>query len=94
MRDWISDMAYVAWKDKLRYIDFIGERGFSKRISPFQEIVESKGWHLFCEHKTLGFVDVVNEFHVNMVGTKDKVVYVKGKWISFGREKLEQTYNL
>ena len=29
-----------------------------------------------------------------MVGMKDKVVYVRGKWISFGREKIDQTYNL
>ena len=29
-----------------------------------------------------------------MVGMKDKVVYVRGKWISFGREQIDQTYNL
>ena len=28
--DWVSDMAYIAWKDKLQHIDFIGERGFNK----------------------------------------------------------------
>ena len=42
-RKWISDMAYVAWKDKLQYKDFIGERGFSKWISQFQEIGKNKG---------------------------------------------------
>ena len=49
---------------------------------------------MFYEHKALGFVDVVKEFYTNMVGMKDKVVYVKGKWISFGREQIDQTYNL
>ena len=29
-----------------------------------------------------------------MVGMKDKAVYVRGKWISFGREQIGQTYNL
>ena len=74
--------------------DFIGERGFSKLISPFQEVIESKGWHLFYEHKTPRFVDVVKEFYANMVGMKDKTVYVRGKWISFNREQIDQTYNL
>ena len=86
--------AYVAWRDKLQDIDFIGERGFNKWISPFQEVIESKEWHLFCEHKAPGFVDVVKEFYANMVGMKDKTVYARGKWISFNKEQIDQTYNL
>ena len=74
--------------------DFIGERGFNKLISPFQEIIESKGWHLFYKHKAPRFVDVVKEFYANMVGMKDKTVYIRGKWISFSREQIDQTYNL
>ena len=87
-------MAYVAWRDKLQHRDFIGERGFSKWISPFKEIVESRGWHLFCGHKALGLVDAVKDFYANMVGMKDKAVYVRGKWISFEKEQIYQTYNL
>ena len=41
--DWVSDMAYIAWRDKLQHKDFIGERGFNKWVSPFQELIESKG---------------------------------------------------
>ena len=55
-------MAYIAWRDKLQHKYFIGERGFNKLVSPFRELVESKGWHLFCEHKAPGFVDAVKEF--------------------------------
>ena len=29
-----------------------------------------------------------------MVGMKDKIVYIIGKWISFSREQIDQTYNL
>ena len=29
-----------------------------------------------------------------MVGMKDKTVYVRGKWISFNRGQIDQTYNL
>ena len=74
--------------------DFIGERGFRKLISPFQEVIESKGWHLFYEHKAPGFVEVMKEFYANIVGIKDKTVYVRGKGISFSREQIDQTYNL
>ena len=37
---------------------------------------------------------MVKEFYANMVGMKDKTVYVKGKWISFNREQIDHTYNL
>ena len=33
--DWVSEQAYVTWRDKLQHKDFIGEIGFSKLISPF-----------------------------------------------------------
>ena len=65
--------------------DFIRERGFNMLISPFQEVIESKGWHLLCKHKAPGLVDMVKEFYANMVGMKEKTVYVRGKWISFNR---------
>ena len=29
-----------------------------------------------------------------MVGMKEKIVYVRGKRISFSREKIDQTFNL
>ena len=45
--DWVSDMAYIAWKDKLQYKNFIREKGFNKWVSLFQDLIESKGWHLF-----------------------------------------------
>ena len=78
----------------MQHGDFIGEKGFSKWISPFQEVIGSKGWHLLCEHKASGFIDVVKEFYANMVGMKDKTVYVREKLISFNREHIDQIYNL
>ena len=50
--------------------------------------------HLFCEHKAPRVVDMVKEFYSKMVGMKEKTVYVIGKWISFSREKINQTFNL
>ena len=37
---------------------------------------------------------MVKEFYANMVGMKDKAVYIRGTWIPFGREQIDQTYNL
>ena len=37
---------------------------------------------------------MVKEFYSNMVGIKDNAIFVKGKWISFSREQIDQTYNL
>ena len=37
---------------------------------------------------------MVKEFYSNMVGMKDKTVYVRGKGISFSREQIDSTYNL
>ena len=76
--DFVSECAYLAWKDKLQHKDFIGERGFSKLISPFVETIEKRGCHLFCEHKARGFMDVVKEFYSNMVGLKEKTCLVRG----------------
>ena len=71
-----------------------GLQGFNKLISPFLETIEKKVWHLFCEHKALGFVDVIKECYSNMVGLREKTCYVKGKWISFSKEKINETLNL
>ena len=37
---------------------------------------------------------MVKEFYTNMVGIKDSTVFVRGKWISFSKEQIDQTYNL
>ena len=29
-----------------------------------------------------------------MVGMKEKTMYVKGKWISFSKKNIDQTFNL
>ena len=57
-------------------------------------MIEQKEWHLFCEHKAPSFVDVVKEFYSNMVGLREKTCYVRGKWISFSGEKINETFNL
>ena len=44
--------------------------------------------------QALGFIDVVKEFYSNMLGLREKTFYVIGKWISFSRKKIYETFNL
>ena len=37
---------------------------------------------------------MVKKFYLNMVEMKEKTVHVRGKWISFSRENIGQTFNL
>ena len=37
---------------------------------------------------------VIKVFYANMVEVREKTVYVRGKWISFSREKINETFNL
>ena len=39
-------------------------------------------------------MDVVREFYSNMVGLREKTCFIKGQWISFNREKIDETFNL
>ena len=39
-------------------------------------------------------MDVVKEFYSIMVGLKEKTCFVRGQWISFIREKIDEIFNL
>ena len=57
-------------------------------------MIEKRGWQLLGEHKAPSFVALVKEFYANKVGVKGKMVCVRGKWISFSKEKINETLNL
>ena len=57
-------------------------------------MIEKRGWNLLSEHKPVRFVVVVREFFANLVGKKEKMRYIRGKWISFDGEEINKTYNL
>ena len=74
----ISNEAYSFWEKNLSDKGLIRERGFGVFISPFVEIIEKRGWSLFCKHKQLGFVVLVREFYANMVDMKEDLVFIRG----------------
>ena len=49
--DFVSEEAYSIWKKYYAGKGFVGERGFSKLISPFKELIEQRGWGNFCKHQ-------------------------------------------
>ena len=57
-------------------------------------MIEKRGWQLLGEHKAVAFVALVKEFYANMVGVRGKTVCVRGKWIYFSKEKINETFNL
>ena len=75
-------------------MEFVGERGFGKLISPFSEVIEKKGWGFFCEHKVSGFSALAREFYANMVGMKEDSVYVRGVWVPFGHRRINEMFKL
>ena len=58
------------------------------------EMLEKRGWKILSKHKAPGFVALVKEFYANMVGVEGQNVYVRGKWVSFSREKINELFNL
>ena len=70
---------------------FVRERGFSKLISLFYEIIEKRGWEFFCSHKAPGFFALPREFYANMVGMREDSVYVRGVWVPFGHKRICHT---
>ena len=74
MSEFVSYSAFVLWEKNLKEKDFIVERGFNGLISPFIKVIEKRGWQLLCEHKAPGFMALVKEFYVNMVGVREKIV--------------------
>ena len=91
----ISDEAHGLWKKVYFDKSFVGERGFGKLISPFSEAIEKRGWGLFCEHKAPGFATVVREFYANLVGMReDNTVFVRGVWVPFGAQKINEVFKM
>ena len=83
----ISDEAYFFWKKNLSDKGFIEERGFGTFISQFVEIIEKRGWSLFCKNKPPRFAVVVKEFYSNMIDMREDSVYVRGEgspWVMKG----------
>ena len=92
--EFVSKEAFSIWKKYYSGKGFVGERGFSKLISPFKELIEQRGWGNFCKHQKSRYAAVVREFYSNLVGMKDNSVYVRGVWVPYGAKTINEMYGM
>ena len=90
----MSEEAFSIWKKYYAGKGFIEERGFSKLISPFKELIEQRGWGNFCKYQKSGYAVVVREFYSNLVGRKDNSVYIRGVWVPYGAKTINEMYGM
>ena len=57
-------------------------------------MIEKRGWETLCAHRRAGYAVVVREFYSNMVGRKDNTVYVRGVWVPYGAQAINQVYGM
>ena len=92
--DFVSEEAHSNMWKYYANKGFVAERRFKNPITPFKELIEKRGWETLCAHRRAGYVAVVKEFYANLVGRKDNTVYVRGVWVPYGAQAINQVYGL
>ena len=92
--EFVSEEAFSIWKKHYAGKGFVGEKGFNQLISPFKELIEQRGWGKFCKHQKSGYAAVVREFYSNLVGRKENSVFVRGIWVPYGAETINEMYGI
>ena len=57
-------------------------------------MIEKRGWETLCAHRRAGYAAIVREFYSNLVGRKDNTVYVRGVWVPYGAQAINQVYGM
>ena len=94
VEDFVSDEAYSNWRKHYANKGFVAERRFKNPITPFMELLGKRGWETLCVNRRSGYAAVVREFYSNMVGRKDNTVYVRGVWVPYGAQAINQVYGM
>ena len=94
IEDFVSEEAYSNWRKHYAGKGFVAERRFKNLITPFKEMIEKRGWETLCAHRRAGYAAVVREFYSNLVGRKDNTVYVRGVWVPYGAQAINQVYGM
>ena len=94
IEDFVSEEAYSNWRKNYVGKGFVAERRFKDPITPFKEMIEKRGWETLCAHRRVGYAVVVREFYSNLVGRKENTVYVRGVWVPYGAQAINQVYGM
>ena len=92
--DFVSEEAHSNMRKYYANKGFVAERRFKTPITPFKELIEKRGWGTLCAHRRAGYAAVVREFYSNLVGRKDNTVYVRGMWVPYGAQAINQVYGM
>ena len=92
--DFVSEEAHSNMRKYYANKGFVAERRFKTPITPFKEMIEKRGWGTLCVHRKAGYAAVVREFYSNLVGRKDNTVYVRGVWVPYGAQAINQVYGM
>ena len=92
--DFVSEEAHSSMRKYYANKGFVAERRFKTPITPFKELIEKRGWGTLCAHRRAGYAAVVREFYSNLVGRKDNTVYVRGVWVPYGAQAINQVYGM
>ena len=92
--DFVSEEAHSNMRKYYANKGFVAERRFKTPITPFKELIEKRGWETLCAHRRAGYAAVVREFYSNLVGRKDNTVYVRGVWVPYGAQAINQVYGM
>ena len=94
VEDFVSEEAHSNMRKHYANKGFVAERRFKNPITPFKEMIEKRGWETLCAHRRAGYAVVVREFYSNLVGRKDNTVYVRGVWVPYGAQAINQVYGM
>ena len=94
VEDFVSEEAHSNMRKHYANKGFVAERRFKTPITPFKEMIEKRGWGTLCAHRRSGYAAVVREFYSNLVGRKDNTIYVRGVWVPYGAQAINQVYGM
>ena len=94
VEDFVSEEAYSNWRKHYAGKGFVAERRFKNPITPFKEMIEKRGWETLYADQRAGYATVVREFYSNLVERKDNTVYVRGVWVPYGAQAINQVYGM
>ena len=90
----ISQEAERLYHEPLCNRSFVLERGFPTSNAFFNFTIQTRGWKTLCAPLTLGGALVVREFHSNLRFRVGTTVFVRGTWVDFGAQTINQIYQL
>ena len=82
------------YNSSLRTRKVIPKRGFTVPNAYCERILHHKGRATFISHPTAGMFQVFREFYVNVLFHQDHTCWVRGKWVSFNPQTINEYYAL